>query len=161
MESDSNDESLKEEPQPQQKVSKLSPERLEKLAAARAKAMEKKKLLKDLRENEKKQKQDELNMRIKKVEEFEKKQKQELIKKPKKKLPQLLDDPSDESSEEEEEEEVVIKPKSSKPRNITQSTHELTGAIAREELLRRVREENYKSAFQSLFPMHNMTTMMS
>jgi hypothetical protein len=138
--------------------SKLSPERLEKLKLAREKALEKKRLLKELTDKEKQIRHNKLQERINTVND-ELTRSTEVIDnhkpKPKKPKPKVLESSSEEESEEEQEMRAPTrKAKSKLP------TSQLTAMIARDELQRRIMQDNFKQAYNSIFPMSTFNMNM-
>ncbi len=135
----------------------ISEERLKQLAAAREKAMAKKKLLREITEKEKQIKKDKLNQRLAKVKEYESsKQSQQLCEPTKKKPPS--ETTSDESSDyESSDDEVHVMPPPPPPPKLKRvakkhNVSQLTAAIAKEELRKKIERENFISAYQSIFP---------
>ena len=138
---------------------------LDQLASARQKAAEKKALLKSISDKEKQIKEDILNKRIERIKIAEDEIRQKIVNKPlvkesrhfvckaraepkKSKKPVVISE-SDESSD--EEDPIIAKPvKQQYQRPLP--TAALTAQIAREELQKRIQQENYNIAFQSLFP---------
>lgn len=143
----------------------MSEERLAQLAAARKKALEKRRQLAELTKKEKEIKERELQERVQRVQDFEKK-----VSAPKAKKappPPPVESESDEDSESESEEHTVAKnewtdyepPKPKKhapPKPMAQPKakpdHALAADIARQELKKRIQEENMRIAYRSLFP---------
>ena len=145
---------------------------LDQLASARQKAAEKKALLKSISDKEKQIKEDILNKRIERIKIAEDEIRQKIVNKPlvkesrhfvckaraepkKSKKPVVISE-SDESSDEEpfgrpSGDPIIAKPvKQQYQRPLP--TAALTAQIAREELQKRIQQENYNIAFQSLFP---------
>jgi hypothetical protein len=177
----------------------LSEERLAKLAEARKKALEKRRILGDLSRKEKAVREKMLQDRItaadaalstdtKMVDAVSaptsKSAKKKVMNNKKMKNTVVLpasssdedtsdegssDDESEEEGEEEEEAEAkgsshkrkkppAVQKKKYRPSdsNRGKTNNELTAAIAREELQRRVQQENYDLAFRSVFPCHRL-----
>ncbi len=151
----------------QKSKSKLSPERLEKLACARVKALEKRRQLKDLKDKEKLLLDKQFENRVKVVNEQlnEEQTKPKLertkpIHKVKKQVALAKQyESTDSESSSDSEPEIVTKPKV-KAIKKEYTTSESTSAIAREHLQERLRQENLRNAFNSLFPGHSMQMMM-
>jgi hypothetical protein len=134
--------------------SKMSDERLAQLSAARAKAVEKRKMLGDLTRAEKAARDDVITKRIAKLN-----VKEEVEKKKKKKIVTVSSSESESESESEEPEEVKLKPKSkskSRPKQDPFTQTELSASIARRQLQEKIHRDTYQSAFQSLFPGHTL-----
>lgn len=129
------------------------------LSAARQKAMEKRTMIKDINDREKSVKQQELQKRIETLANNEKVLTQRKVVKPKKAPVNYSSSESDYSSESSVEEiqstargkPVKKTAKKSSPAARVNTT-KLTNEVARGELQRRIHEDNYKVAFQSLFP---------
>jgi hypothetical protein len=140
----------------------LSDSKLAQLASARAKALEKAKLLKDIADKEKQMKNDVLNDRIKKVKAYDDLKNKVISKKELKNKKVVESDSSytesesDTSSESEDE-----RPSTRSKKQVSyfgtknpKSNHALTAEIAKEELKKRIQNENFNIAFQSLFSCH-------
>ena len=150
----------------------MTEERRLQLEQARQKAVEKRRQLGELARKEKAMRQKEIDDRLAKVEEFER-SRQQVPSKPvdvppatapsqaqeprrRRKKPPPSPPTSSSSSEEEEsmsDDDVVEElPKPKHPR--LAPTPRLAADVAREELQRRIDQENYAQAFSSIFPGH-------
>jgi hypothetical protein len=164
---DKSDNSDSEIVQPIQQKKQISDSKLAQLASARAKALEKKKILKDIADKEKQMKNDILNDRINKVKAYDELKNKVVSKNKKesknKKVVEVESDSSYDSYTESESssEDEKPPPKNKKQKQVTyfgtknpKSNHALTAEIAKDELKRRIQNENFNIAFQSLFPCH-------
>ena len=154
----------------------MTEERRKQLEQARQKAVEKRRQLGELARKEKAMRQKEIDDRLAKVEEFER-SRQQVPSKPvdvpapspataqeprrRRKKPPPSPPTSSSSSEEEEEsmsDDDIVEdlppapqaPKHKRPRTMPR----LAADVAREELQRRIDQENYQQAFSSIFPGH-------
>jgi nucleolin len=143
----------------------ISDSKLAQLASARAKALEKKKILKDIADEEKQMKNDILNDRINEVKAYDEFKNKVVSKKESKnkKVVEVESDSSYDSYTESESssEDEKPPPKNKKQKQVTyfgtknpKSNHALTAEIAKDELKRRIQNKNFNIAFQSLFPCH-------
>lgn len=139
----------------------ISKERLEQLAVARQKALDKKRLLKEISDKEKKMKEDALSQRLAKVREYETASKsipEETSyrqKKPvSKKQPIIEESSSEDDVTDSSDEEPVKAPPRDRYVKLTSKkpVSRLTAEIAKDELRRRIEQENMNAAFSSLFP---------
>jgi hypothetical protein len=161
----------------------LSPEHLEKLKAARVKALEAKHKLGTIRKAQKEEERAEIDKKyqevmakkqptqeeVEEVEEVKPKKKAAPKKKPTKKVIEISDsssDDDDESSDDESEPEVeyivrrskskgVSKAKPTKQQNVEYDTPKLSAEVARHMLKERVMSDAQQMAWKSLFPYHN------
>ena len=155
----------------------LTEERRQQLELARAKAVEKRKQLGELARKEKSMKEKELQDRLARVEEFERSRQEAPKKTPPIDVPSAPatastphrrrrkpapPPPSSSSSSEEtlttddeddDEEEVRPLPPPPPPRPIHKKAR-LAADVAREELQRRIQQENLREAYASIFPGH-------
>lgn len=135
----------------------MSEAQLLSLSAARQKAMEKRTMIKDINDREKSVKQQELQKRIETLATNEKGLSVKQTKAKAKKVPVNYSSSESDTSSESFAEEVQPKQmkKTAKKAPVSRvNTTKLTNEVARGELQRRIHEENYKVAFQSLFPGH-------
>ena len=134
----------------------LTEAQLQVLKMAREKAMEKRKMMGDVKRKEKQLKEDKLNNRIEKIKQIE--EAAESAKLMKKKRKEKVANSSSSSSSSESEEETPRKSKAipiaakTKARVKKVSHEALTNEVVRQELKNRIMKQNYMNAFASIFP---------
>ena len=136
----------------------LTEAQLQVLKMAREKAMEKRKMMGDVKRKEKQLKEDKLNNRIEKIKQIEEAAESAKLMKKKRKEKVANSSSSSSSSSSESEEETPRKSKAipiaakTKARVKKVSHEALTNEVVRQELKNRIMKQNYMNAFASIFP---------